>query len=60
MEEAIGLRDDGLELCARVAKQQEMTGPSWPLLAIWWFWVQASVFWVINPLPLILDTPNIP
>ncbi|CAE7246577.1 unnamed protein product, partial [Symbiodinium necroappetens] len=29
MEEAIGLRDDGLELCARVARQREMMGPPW-------------------------------
>ncbi|CAE7240775.1 unnamed protein product [Symbiodinium sp. CCMP2592] len=39
MEEAIGLRDDGLELCARVARQREMMGPPWSLLAVWWFWV---------------------
>ncbi|CAE7215070.1 Ank2 [Symbiodinium natans] len=39
MEEAIGLRDDGLALCARVARQREMMGPAWSLLAVWWFWV---------------------
>ena len=42
MEEAIGLRDDGLELCARIARQREMMGPPWSLLAVWWFWVQNS------------------
>lgn len=38
MDEAILLRDDGLELCARVAQRREETGPPWAILAIWWFW----------------------
>ena len=41
MDEAILLRDDGLELCARVAQRREETGPPWAILAIWWFWVRA-------------------
>ncbi|CAJ1456952.1 unnamed protein product [Effrenium voratum] len=38
MEEAILLRDDGLELCARAAKAQQEAQPPWTLLALWWFW----------------------
>lgn len=41
MDEAILLRDDGLELCARVAQRREENGPPWAILAIWWFWVRA-------------------
>ena len=41
MDEAILLRDDGLELCARVAQRREENGPPWAILAIWWFWVGA-------------------
>ncbi|CAK9061649.1 unnamed protein product [Durusdinium trenchii] len=39
LEEAILLRDDGLELCARVAQRREEIGPPWCMLALWWFWV---------------------
>ena len=41
MDEAILLRDDGLELCARAAQRREESGPPWAILAIWWFWVGA-------------------
>ncbi|CAJ1354878.1 unnamed protein product [Effrenium voratum] len=40
MEEAILLRDDGLELCARAAKAQQEAQPPWTLLALWWFWAR--------------------